>query len=115
MIAGSRTFNNYAKAQKIISDYLRKYYLDKEIVVISGGCRGADKIGEQYARENGLKKITFKAEWEKYGRAAGPIRNEEMAKIADCVICFWDGKSAGTKSMINLAKKYNKQVYINII
>lgn len=77
--------------------------------------RGADRIGEQYAKENGLKKTIFKAEWGKYGRAAGPIRNEEMAKIADCVICFWDGKSAGTKSMINLAKKYNKPVYINIV
>ena len=115
MIAGSRTFNDYTKAEKIISDYLRKNYFGKEIVVVSGGCRGADKIGERYAGEKGLKKVIFGAEWGKYGRAAGPIRNEKMAKVADCVICFWDGKSAGTKSMINLAKKYNKPVYINIV
>ena len=52
---------------------------------------------------------------EKYGKSAGPKRNEQMAKVADCVICFWDKKSLGTKSMIGFAKEYNKPIRIKII
>ena len=54
----------------------------------------------------------FKADWVKYGKAAGPIRNEEMAKYADACIVFWDGKSPGAKSMIALAKKYELKLRV---
>ena len=62
-----------------------------------------------------MKVEKYPAEWQKYGRRAGPMRNEKMAKICDCVICFWDEESKGTKSMIDQAKKYGKQVKIKII
>ncbi len=69
-------------------------------------------LGEQYAKEKDYKIERYAANWEKYGKAAGPIRNEEMAKKCDFVICFWDGKSRGTKNMIECAKKENKLIKI---
>ncbi|MBO5745507.1 MAG: DUF2493 domain-containing protein [Clostridia bacterium] len=82
------------------------------IVIISGGASGADAIGEKYAERNGFEVERYPAEWNKYGRSAGPKRNEQMASVCDFVICFWDGKSKGTKSMIRYANKYGKQVRI---
>jgi hypothetical protein len=69
-------------------------------------------LGELYANENNIKIIEFPADWEKFGKKAGYIRNEEMAKYSDSCIVFWDGKSKGTKHMIELAKKYNLNLKI---
>ena len=85
------------------------------LVFVSGNCKGADLIGEKYAKEHGYEIEIFPAEWKKYGRAAGPIRNEKIAEISDYVICFWDGKSKGTFSMIQEAKKLNKPLRIKYI
>lgn len=82
---------------------------------LSGGCKGADALGERYAEENGFKIEHFPAEWNKFGKSAGPIRNFQMAKNCDYVICFWDGKSKGTKSMINYAKQLNKPIKVKKI
>lgn len=60
-----------------------------------------------------LQLNTFPADWNKHGRAAGPIRNEEMAQYADALIAFWDGKSRGTKSMISLATEYSLKIKIH--
>ena len=84
----------------------------EEIVIISGHALGADSLDERYAQERGFKIETYPADWKKYGRAAGPIRNEQMANIANALIAFWDGKSKGTKNMINLAKKKGLQVFV---
>ncbi len=62
--------------------------------------------------KNNIKIIEFPADWEKFGKKAGYIRNEEMAKYSDSCIVFWDGKSKGTKHMIELAKKYNLNLKI---
>ncbi|MBQ8495398.1 MAG: DUF2493 domain-containing protein [Clostridia bacterium] len=82
---------------------------------MSGGCRGADKLGERYAEENGIPTERYSADWQRYGRAAGPKRNEEMAKAADLVICFWDGNSRGTASLIACATKNGKTVRVKMI
>ena len=68
-----------------------------------------------YAEENGFKVEKYPADWEKYGKSAGPRRNKQMAEISDYVICFWDEKSKGTKSMIDYAIKYNKPIKIKKI
>ncbi len=115
VVAGCRNYNNYTEAKEFIDMCLSRVRKENEIVIVSGGADGADKLGEQYAREKGFKIERYKAKWEKYGKSAGPIRNEEMAKIADFVICFWDGKSRGTKSMIESAKKQGKPLKIKII
>lgn len=74
--------------------------------VISGVARGADLDGERWAYEYGVPVERYPADWDKYGRKAGPIRNQQMADVADALIALWDGKSRGTRDMIErMAKK----------
>ena len=84
--------------------------------IISGGCRGADSIGEEYAKTRNILLTVFPADWDKYGRAAGPIRNKQMLNYAleenAVVVAFWDGKSRGTLNMIQAAKNANVDVRI---
>ena len=115
IIAGCRYYNNYEEAKVFIDFCLSNIRKENEIVILSGGARGADAIGERYAEENGFSIEKYPADWEKYGRSAGPRRNRQMAEICDYVICFWDTKSSGTKSMIDYAKKYNKSIRIKFI
>ena len=107
IVAGCRNFDDYAR----LKAELEAYFLTLEpweIIIVSGCADGADALGERYADEHGLKTERFPAEWERYGRAAGPKRNMQMAKAADAVVVFWDGKSRGTKNMIECAKKEGK-------
>ncbi len=115
VIAGCRDYNDYDEAKSFIDYCLSNIRKENEIVIVSGGARGADAIGERYAIENGFKIEKYHADWQTYGRCAGPIRNRQMAEICDYVICFWDQKSKGTKSMINYAIKCNKPVKIKNI
>lgn len=107
IIAGTRDFDNYEllkqKMDKILAGKVRN---NEEIIIISGTARGADKLGERYAREKGYKVERYPANWDKYGKRAGYIRNEQMAKVADACVCFWNEQSKGTKHMIDLAKQY---------
>tara|TARA_R110000737_G_scaffold337022_2_gene356960 strand:+ start:2447 stop:2806 length:360 start_codon:yes stop_codon:yes gene_type:complete len=75
------------------------------VEVVSGGARGADACGEYVASEVFLPVKVFPADWGKHGKSAGYIRNSEMADYADVLLAFWDGKSKGTKHMIDLALK----------
>jgi hypothetical protein len=101
IIAGSRTYKNYNELKQICDFYLRN---QKSVEIVSGGAKGADLLGERYAKERGLKIKVFTPDWERFGKKAGIIRNEEMAKYADGLIAFWDGQSRGTKHMIEYAK-----------
>lgn len=107
IIAGTRDFDNYEllkqKMDKILAARVRN---NEEIIIVSGTARGADKLGERYARERGYTIKRFPADWDKNGKRAGYIRNEEMAKYADACVCFWDEASRGTKHMIDLATRY---------
>ena len=115
LIAGSRDFEDYRTAKKYIDFCLNNIRKQYKIIIISGGAKGADKLGERYAHENRMKCIYYYPDWERYGKSAGPRRNSEMVKKADYVICFWDGKSKGTFSMIQEAKKLNKPLRIKYI
>lgn len=115
VIAGCRDYHNYEEAKAYIDYVLSNIREGNEIVILSGGACGADALGERYAKENGFKLQKYPADWAKYGKSAGPKRNEQMAKIGDYVICFWDGKSKGTRSMIEYAKKFNKPIRIKRI
>ena len=110
IIAGSRDFNNYEllrnKCNRILSN------VKEDITIVSGKARGADSLGEKYAKEKGYKIEEYAANWDNYGKAAGYIRNEQMAKNADYLIAFWDGESRGTKHMIDLATDNNLHVRI---
>ena len=106
VIGGCRNYTDYAFFKSHLDEILKSE--KDEIVIISGHCSGVDIMGERYAAENGFTVEIFPAEWGKYGRAAGPIRNEKMVDIADLVIAFWDGKSKGTKSLIKYTEKTGK-------
>ena len=112
VVAGTRDFEDYDIAREFIDNCIINIKEEFELVFVSGGCRGADMLGERYAKEYGYKIERHPANWELYGRSAGPRRNKEMAQVADCVICFWDGKSRGTASMISYARTLGKQVKI---
>ncbi len=115
VIAGSRDYQNYSEAKQFIKECLKKANLKENPVFLSGGCRGADRLGEQFAADFGFEIRVYPAQWEKYGKAAGPIRNKLLAEECDVLISFWDGKSRGTKSMIDLARKNGKIVWIRPI
>ena len=69
-------------------------------------------MGEQYAAEKGYAVLRFPADWDRFGKAAGYMRNEQMAKNADALVAFWDGTSKGTKNMIQLAKRYDLKIRV---
>lgn len=73
--------------------------------IVSGGARGADSLGELYAKERKLKLTVFPADWQLHGKGAGYIRNQRMADYADACFVMWDGESRGSKHMITLAEK----------
>lgn len=109
IIAGSRSFKDYGLLREKC-DFLLSNLSD--IVIVSGNAKGADLLGEMYAKEKcyGLK--IFPADWDKYKKAAGYIRNTEMAKYSDALIAFWDGFSRGTKHMIDIAKEQGLKVRV---
>lgn len=73
---------------------------------------GVDLFAYEWAKEHGLPIAEFPADWTRYGRGAGPIRNKEMALFGECLIAIWDGKSTGTGGMIELAETYDLPVYV---
>jgi len=115
IVAGSRTFNDYELLKETLDTfkmYLAKKCVDEPIEIVSGTARGADKMGEQWAKENGCVIHEFKPDWDGLGKYAGYKRNEDMAKFADAAIIFWDGVSKGSKHMIDLAKYYKLKIRI---
>lgn len=110
IVAGGRNFNDYNYLKKSL-DFLLQNIKDK-IIIICGTARGADTLGEKYAKEYGYEVSYFPAKWKIYGRKAGYIRNEKMAQEADALVAFWDGNSHGTKNMIEIAEKYNLLVRV---
>ena len=115
IVAGGRNYNDYTMLSNTLTNVLESCG-DAKKIIISGCCQGADALGEQYAKIHGIPIKRFPAEWMKYGKAAGPIRNRKMATYASegvgVLVAFWDGKSRGTESMIWLAKKYGLQTII---
>ena len=110
IIAGSRTFTDYNKLKQICDQFLQD---QSNIEIVSGAYyKGADKLGEKYAAEKGLRLTKFPADWKRFGRAAGPKRNKQMANYADALIAFWDGKSRGTENMIEISKIKNLIILI---
>ena len=116
IIAGSRDFCDRKKFDEIM-EKLFSGTTEDEIEVISGGCRGADAMGEEWARSRGLRLSIFSADWEKYGKAAGPIRNAQMAEYAaksenGMLVAFPVGESRGTYSMVRIAMKHGLETVV---
>lgn len=83
--------------------------------VVSGTALGIDQGGERWAANRLIPITQFYPEWEEYGKAAGPIRNEDMAIYADALILVWDGKSPGSASMLRLAKKHGLRIHERVL
>ena len=112
IIAGCRDFDDYALLKERCNDYLCEKMETHNVIIVSGHASGADALGERFAEEHGLQCEIHPADWGKYGRSAGPIRNAEMAEVSDALIAFWDGLNPGTRSMIELARKKGLQVSV---
>jgi hypothetical protein len=109
IIAGGRFFSDY----ELLKHEVKKFIVEeiktkKNLEIVSGKAKGADRLGEQFAAEFGIQVKQFPANWNEHGKKAGPMRNEKMAQYAtgEYCICFWDGSSRGTENMIENAKKY---------
>lgn len=94
LVCGSRTFHDY----RLFCSHIDR--IDGIRSIIHGGAFGADALAARYACDRHLLTQVFEADWHQYGRAAGPIRNRQMAPHAGCAIAFWDGSSAGTADML---------------
>lgn len=109
IVAGGRDFDDYER----LSDTINQLTGAGD-TIISGCAKGADSLGEKYAEAQSqiLKLERFPADWEKYKKAAGYIRNHQMALVADGLIAFWDGRSKGTKNMIEEAHKARLETHV---
>lgn len=110
IIAGGRDMTDKHFVQRHFLTFIREQDSRKPLggitEIVSGTARGADRCGEWVATfYNGLGLKQFPADWDKHGKRAGYLRNAEMADYADALLAFWDGKSKGTKHMIDTATK----------
>lgn len=112
IIAGGRDFMDYNLLKEKVNKILQEKKVTHKIVIISGCARGADTLGLRYASENAFDVEEYPADWDKYGKKAGYVRNVEMAENADALIAFWDGKSKGTKHMIDIATERNLPIRV---
>jgi predicted Rossmann-fold nucleotide-binding protein len=112
VVAGSRNIQNrtliFTKLDKILGQKIQTH----KVKIISGCAVGPDTLGAKWAFEHGQAVEKMPAEWGKFGKKAGMIRNRAMLESADAVICFHDGKSAGTKQMIEITKQSGKPIRI---
>ena len=116
-VVGGRDFNDKKKMWDILNAGVHKIE-----IIVSGGARGADKLAAEWCqRILGKEPIVFEADWDnldvtpcviktrkdgsRYNAAAGVIRNKKIVEEADKILAFWDGKSPGTKTTIELSKE----------
>lgn len=112
IIAGSRV-KYLSVGQSMMEHICLHFNFHKNNVeeIVSGVSEGVDEKGSIWARERGIPVEKFPADWDEYGKAAGPIRNKEMAKYADALLLIWNGESPGSKDMLNKMRVRGKPVY----
>jgi hypothetical protein len=105
LVCGSRSFSDYETLS---------YAIDAipATEIIHGGAFGADSLAHRYAEQRKIPVTVIKPDWDRYGKAAGPMRNRQMVDMCDQVLAFWDAKSRGTKSTIEYARKIGKPLKI---
>ncbi len=107
IIAGTRTAE-YHHIGKALFDCPFKHEITE---VVCGGAKGADTHGRSWADKFEIPVKSFPAAWVLYGKSAGPIRNDEMARYADALILVWNGRSPGSANMLRTAKFRNLKIY----
>ena len=109
IVAWSRSFDDYFTLRRILDGHLCGR---GDVTIISGHARGVDLMGEAYAKRMGIPCEVYPADWKKYGKRAGMVRNAEMAEVADELVAIWDGQSRGTAAMIRMMKRRKKPVAV---
>lgn len=108
IVAGSRDIHDYDLVCRAIER--SGFQVD---VVLSGGAEGVDKLGERWAGEHGVPVERYPADWQKHGRAAGPIRNRQMGKKGDALVAVMRRPGTpGTRNMIQTAERLGLKVYV---
>jgi len=111
LVCGDREWKDFVFMERILS----RFWLHAS-VIIHGDARGADKMAANWAKSRGIRPEPYPADWDRYHRAAGPIRNRQMLKEGkpDVVVAFHDDieKSKGTRDMINVAAEAGIQVFL---
>lgn len=109
IICGSREWTDYDLLKQKCDAYLKNKLSDPDtkVIIVSGCARGADTLGEEYAKERGLEVKKFPAKWDKYGKRAGYLRNMDMAEVGNAVIAFYSATSEnkGTKMMVRIGRE----------
>ncbi len=112
IIAGSRHITDEDYFNRVMLSTIIEWSITirpSKIEIVSGGCRGVDTMAEKFANKCELKFTKFPADWNKYGKKAGYIRNQQMADYASidggALVVIWDGKSRGSKMMIDIAER----------
>lgn len=109
IVAGSREVTDFTTVQAAITSSGFQ-----PTVILSGTAKGVDQLGEKYATLNNIKIERYPAQWDSFGKSAGYRRNIEMSENADALVAVWDGKSKGTKHMIDIANRNGLFVYVHL-
>jgi hypothetical protein len=112
IVAGSRTFDRYSLLKKVMNKIADEKYPDYDIVLLSGAAKGADTFGERWAFARWFTVERYYADWRKFRKQAGSVRNGEMVKAAEMLVAFWDGKSPGTRDVIAQARRKGLKVKV---
>jgi hypothetical protein len=111
IIAGSRTL---WPSSKFIWDSILMLKIASHGTIteeVCGGAEGVDTEGQHWASHYNVPVKIFRADWDKHGKAAGPIRNKQMAEYGDVLLLIWDGESRGSANMKKQMQGLNKPVY----
>lgn len=112
IIAGCRDFTDYEFLKFSCEQVITSLNPQDKVAIVSGCARGADQLGERFAKEKGFEILKYPANWHEHGKAAGPMRNSEMANAGHVLIAFPIGESKGTRDMISKARAKNLRVFV---
>jgi len=107
IIAGSRGITDY----QLVAAAVAESGFDVTVVV-SGGAKGVDGLGERWALDHDVPFVRFLPDWRRYGRGAGLVRNTQMIDGADALVALWDGASRGTAHVIRMARARGLSVHV---
>lgn len=105
LVCGSRDFNDYKQLEEVLDGISIS-------TILHGAARGADTLAGEYASRHGIDCISFPADWDQYGKSAGPLRNIKMLTEGnpDLVVASVGPNSIGTKHMVKIARWAGKEV-----
>lgn len=108
-IVGARDYHDYSSFRSQVELFLEGR---KPVLIISGGAPGIDTLAERYAREENIPLQVFPADWEQFGKSAGPRRNTQIVEAATHVLAFPSASSVGTYDTVRKAERADKELHV---